>query len=490
MDIYRGWFSQNGRCGYVLKPSCLRQPWTVFNAFKKEIMNDTEPMYLRIKLISGQQLPLPRGASVKASSIDPYVLLQVFGIPADCAEARTKTVSNEGQSPIFDESFEFTISAPQLAVLRLTVLDDDFIGDDFIGQRSLPVSSLRPGYRHVTLLADSGHPLLHATLFVHITMCSRSSNDKKLRRKRSWQTKMAAGGGISDLRPTGLKPVDETCRNGVALLTECAKLKAALDKAMIELCEECGLPTSSNLAQCLRILVQRVAGCPDITSFGLDTSGLFPEVRIQGEPSGPKSAKCLQCFERVLQESTYVVQNAQQLSDGLKDLYNNIQLHATELPSLCSSQKSKKADKAAENFIWNAAFIESRIETVASLTHECQAYLNQITRLRGAVERIFAREKNLLQPSASAATATATGSLSGQSQAGSTAPVRTRTSSSLSITPPAQLSSSAPATPPPISPSPDHPSTTRPAAAPHKKGILKKPSSPIQISQQDLTTSL
>lgn len=79
-------------------------------------------------MVAGQQLPLPRGASVKASSIDPYVLLQVFGIPADCAEARTKTVSNEGQSPIFDESFEFTISAPQLAVLRLTVLDDDFIG--------------------------------------------------------------------------------------------------------------------------------------------------------------------------------------------------------------------------------------------------------------------------------------------------------------------------------------------------------------------------
>ena len=65
---------------------------------------------------------------MKASSIDPYVMLQVFGIPNDCAEARTKTVSNEGQNPIFDESFEFTITAPQLAVLRLTVLDDDFIG--------------------------------------------------------------------------------------------------------------------------------------------------------------------------------------------------------------------------------------------------------------------------------------------------------------------------------------------------------------------------
>lgn len=110
---------------------------------------------------------------------------------------------------------------------------------------------------------------------------------------------------------------------------------------------------------------------------------------------------------------------------------------------------------------------------------------SQITRLRGAVERIFVREKNLLQTSA---TSTAAGTGSGNSQSGG--PGRTRTSSSLSITPPVQLSSSAPATPPPVSPGPDHPSTTRPGAPPYKKGILKKPSSPIQISQQDLATSL
>ena len=148
---------------------------------------------------------------------------------------------------------------------------------------------------------------------------------------------------------------------------------------MIELCEECGLSTSSNLAQCLRILVQRLAGSQDISAFSINTTGPFPEVQISGEPTGPKSAKCLQCFERVLQECTYVVQNSSQLSEGLRDLYKNIQLHATELPSLCSNHKSKKADKAAENFIWNASYIESRIEAINSLTHECQTYLNQVS---------------------------------------------------------------------------------------------------------------
>lgn len=278
---------------------------------------------------------------------------------------------------------------------------------------------------------------------------------------------------------------------------------------MIELCEECGLSTSSNLAQCLRVLVQRLAGCQDISAFSINTNGAFPEVQITGEPTGPKSAKCLQCFERVLQECTYVVQNSSQLSEGLKDLYKNIQLHATELPSLCSSQKSKKADKATENFIWNASYIESRIEAINSLTLECQTYLNQascymrhflvshifqirpvfswerelfvefpefsrfsqITRLRKAAERIFHREKTLLL------------SANQSHGAQSSGPQRHRASSSLSITPPVQQTS-APCTPPPVSPGPD-------PSRPHsKKGILKKPSSPIQISQQDLATSL
>ncbi|KAL1484373.1 hypothetical protein MTO96_011350 [Rhipicephalus appendiculatus] len=151
MDLHRGWFQQNGSSGYVLKPPCLRQPWSVFNAYRRETFSDNEPLYLRVKIISGQQLPLPRGASSKATAIDPYVTVQVFGIPTDCAEARTKTVSNEGHSPIFDECFEFTVAAPELAVLRFAVLDDEFIGDDFIGQHSIPVSSLKTGYRHVQL---------------------------------------------------------------------------------------------------------------------------------------------------------------------------------------------------------------------------------------------------------------------------------------------------------------------------------------------------
>lgn len=38
MDLYRGWFSQNGGSGYVLKPKFLREKYANFNARRKELM--------------------------------------------------------------------------------------------------------------------------------------------------------------------------------------------------------------------------------------------------------------------------------------------------------------------------------------------------------------------------------------------------------------------------------------------------------------------
>lgn len=65
--------------------------------------------------------------------MDPYVFVEIHGIPVDCMERRTRTVTQNGDNPIFDESFEFQINLPELAMVRFVVLDDDFIGDEFIG---------------------------------------------------------------------------------------------------------------------------------------------------------------------------------------------------------------------------------------------------------------------------------------------------------------------------------------------------------------------
>ena len=36
MDLYSGWFMQNGSCGYVLKPNFQRDKFSLFNSRKKD----------------------------------------------------------------------------------------------------------------------------------------------------------------------------------------------------------------------------------------------------------------------------------------------------------------------------------------------------------------------------------------------------------------------------------------------------------------------
>jgi inactive phospholipase C-like protein 2 len=74
-----------------------------------------QPQILHLKILSAQQLPRPRASTAKGDTgLDPFVVLEVFGVPADCAEERTKTVRNDSFNPTFDESFQFTISVPEL----------------------------------------------------------------------------------------------------------------------------------------------------------------------------------------------------------------------------------------------------------------------------------------------------------------------------------------------------------------------------------------
>ena len=54
---------------------------------------------------------------------------------------------------------------PELALLRLAVLDDDHT---LVGQRVLPVEHLRAGFRHITLRNKHNYPLGMASIFVHI----------------------------------------------------------------------------------------------------------------------------------------------------------------------------------------------------------------------------------------------------------------------------------------------------------------------------------
>ncbi|KAG7254777.1 hypothetical protein CRUP_035131, partial [Coryphaenoides rupestris] len=206
MDLNLGWFRQNGNCGYVLRPAIMREEVSYFSANARDSLPGVSAQLLHIKVISGQNLPKPRGSAAKGDVVEPYIYAEIHGIPADCAEQRTKTVSQNGDNPVFDESFEFQINLPELAALRFVVLDDDYIGDEFIGQYTIPFECLQPGYRHVPLQSLTGEFLANTTLFVHIAITNRRGGGKAHKRGLSVRKGRKAR-EYTSTKTTGIKPI-------------------------------------------------------------------------------------------------------------------------------------------------------------------------------------------------------------------------------------------------------------------------------------------
>ncbi|KAG5282510.1 hypothetical protein AALO_G00056830 [Alosa alosa] len=122
---------------------------------------------LVLKIISGQQLPKPKDSMLgdRGEIIDPFVEVEVIGLPVDCCKEQTRVVDDNGFNPMWEETLVFTLSMPELALIRFLVWDHDPIGQDFIGQRTIAFNSMMPGYRHVYL-----EGMEEASIFVHIAV--------------------------------------------------------------------------------------------------------------------------------------------------------------------------------------------------------------------------------------------------------------------------------------------------------------------------------
>lgn len=166
MDLLRGLFQFNNNCGYVLKPAFLREEGTSFDAEQIGNYENIASKNVSLTVISGQLLP--KQNSKATNIVDPYVAVSVYGVKQDTKEKfKTKTIQNNGFNPIWNETFEFVLNAPELALLRFAVLDSVLGKDDLVAQYTLPFSSLKPGYRRLKLLKCTGEEVSHATLFVH-----------------------------------------------------------------------------------------------------------------------------------------------------------------------------------------------------------------------------------------------------------------------------------------------------------------------------------
>uniref|UniRef100_A0A8C8SCI3 Phosphoinositide phospholipase C n=1 Tax=Pelusios castaneus TaxID=367368 RepID=A0A8C8SCI3_9SAUR len=165
MQVNQAKFRMNGNCGYVLKPQQMCKG--TFSPYSGDPLPANPKKQLILKVISGQQLPKPPDSVLgdRGEIIDPFVEVEIIGLPVDCCKDQTRVVDDNGFNPVWEETLTFTIHMPEIALVRFLVWDHDPIGRDFVGQRTVAFSSLVPGYRHVYL-----EGLTEASIFVHITI--------------------------------------------------------------------------------------------------------------------------------------------------------------------------------------------------------------------------------------------------------------------------------------------------------------------------------
>ncbi|NWS38276.1 PLCH1 phosphodiesterase, partial [Probosciger aterrimus] len=175
MQLNEAKFRVNGNCGYVLKPQQMCKG--TFNPYSADPLPASPKKQLILKIISGQQLPKPPDSVLgdRGEIIDPFVEVEIIGLPVDCCKDQTRVVDDNGFNPVWEETLTFTVHMPEIALVRFLVWDHDPIGRDFVGQRTLAFSSLVPGYRHVYL-----EGLTEASIFVHIIINDIYGKNKQL----------------------------------------------------------------------------------------------------------------------------------------------------------------------------------------------------------------------------------------------------------------------------------------------------------------------
>ncbi|XP_075443018.1 inactive phospholipase C-like protein 2 isoform X2 [Ascaphus truei] len=378
MDLNIGWFRQNGNCGYVLRPAIMREAVSFFSANTKDSVPGVSPQLLHIKIISGQNFPKPKGSGAKGDVVDPYVYVEIHGIPADCAEQRTKTIHQNGDNPIFDESFEFQINLPELAMVRFVVLDDDYIGDEFIGQYTIPFECLQTGYRHVPLQSLTGDILAHTSLFVHVAITNRRGGGKPHKRGLSVR-KAKKSRDYASMRTLWMKPIDEVFKNALQPIREATDLRENMQNAVVSFKELCGLSPVANLMQCIMALSTRLAGPDNTPVVVMNLRDQYPTMELQG--TVPEVMKrILTAYDTIILSSKTLIENA----DGVYEKIVQCQKTAMEFHEILHSigakegLKERKMLKAVESFTWNITILKGQADLLKYAKTETMENLKQI----------------------------------------------------------------------------------------------------------------
>ncbi|XP_051774791.1 inactive phospholipase C-like protein 2 [Erpetoichthys calabaricus] len=377
MDLNIGWFRQNGNCGYVLRPAIMREHVSYFSANAKDSLPGVSAQLLQIKIISGQNLPKPKGSGAKGDVVEPYVYVEIHGIPADCAEQRTKTSSQIGDNPSFDETFEFQINLPELAVLRFVVLDDDYIGDEFIAQYTIPFECLQPGYRHVPLQSLSGEFLPNATLFVHIAITNRRGGGKV--QKRGISVRKTRRKEYTSMKATGIKAIDEVFRGATSPLREAADLRENMQNAVVSFKELCGLTPVANMKQCILAVSTWLLNSDKALLVTVNLSETYPAMEAQGHVP-ELLRKVLSAYDTMIQTSRTLIESADAVHARVIQTQRAGMDFHEDLHSMGVREglKGRKLQKALESFAWNITVLKGQADLLKHAKNEALDTLRQI----------------------------------------------------------------------------------------------------------------
>lgn len=155
--LMHGMFKANGGCGYVKKPEFLLKAGDDIEVFDPKAKL---PVKTRLKVTvymgEGWYFDFRHTHFDAYSPPDFYTRVGIAGVPADTIMKKTKTLE-DNWIPNWNEEFEFSLTVPELALLRVEVHEYDMSEkDDFGGQTCLPVSELREGIRAVPLYSRKG----------------------------------------------------------------------------------------------------------------------------------------------------------------------------------------------------------------------------------------------------------------------------------------------------------------------------------------------
>ncbi|CDP14020.1 unnamed protein product [Coffea canephora] len=155
--VMRGMFRANGGCGYVRKPDILLKTGNeIFDPKAKLTVKTT--LKVTVFMGEGWYYDFRHTHFDTYSPPDFYARVGIAGVPADTLMKKTRTLE-DNWIPNWNEHFEFPLTVPELALLRIEVHEYDMSDkDDFGGQTCLPVSELREGIRAVPLHNQKGEP--------------------------------------------------------------------------------------------------------------------------------------------------------------------------------------------------------------------------------------------------------------------------------------------------------------------------------------------